>query len=306
MHHLPLRVRVPASTSNLGPGFDCLGVALTRFVEVELRAPAERHRFVALDGEAVAWPREDELVTRALDLALGGAAARDAGGFEIAVRSDVPVARGLGSSGSAVAAGLLLGDALSGRGRSRAELLALGLELEGHPDNLAPALFGGARLSVPRPDRAPRVIAVDVHPSIGWAVAWPAIQVPTEAARAALPRSVAFAAAVENPRRLALLLRGLADGDAELLAEGTVDRLHVEHRLALVPGSGAVLAAARGAGAWAATLSGSGSAHVALTPRERAADVADAMAAAWRELTGAGTGVAVEIAPDPPEVAGGA
>jgi homoserine kinase len=301
---LPRRVRIAASTSNLGPGFDLLGVALTPALEVEVTARASEQRFAELAGEALAWPARDNLFLRAFELAHG--ALPRGTGFEFAVRSEIPLERGLGSSAAAIAAGLLLGDALAEPGprtrRSRAELFELGLPLEGHPDNLAPALFGGARMCVPRAGGAAHVLAVDVHPSIGWALAWPEVRMPTAAARAALPRSVPFADAVENPRRLALLLAGLSTADPELLADGIQDCLHVEHRLALIPGARAVLAAARDAGAWAATLSGSGSAHVALGPRERCAAIAEAMARAWRDLKGAGTGRAVEIVAAPPEV----
>jgi len=293
-------VRVPASTSNLGPGFDLLGVALSPRLEVERLEPAPEHRFASLEGEASAWPAPAKnLFVRAHDLARGEAGDRDRGGFAFRVHSEIPLARGLGSSGAAIAAGLLLG--ADGR-VPRERLFALGLELEGHPDNLTPALFGGARICVPRKGAAPLILPLEVHASIGWALAWPEVQVPTEAARAALPRRVDFADAVENPRRLALLLAGLARGDAELLAAGVEDRLHVERRLALLPGSRAVLEAARAAGAWAATLSGSGSAHVALGPLDRADAVAAAMADAWRKLTGAGTGRVVSIVADAPEL----
>jgi homoserine kinase len=294
-------VRVPASTSNLGPGFDLLGAALSLALEVRLVGEAPTHRFARLDGEAADWPEEDNLVFSAFDLARGGAA----GGFVFEARSEIPVARGLGSSGAAIAAGLLLGTAVSGREVTRAQLLRLGLPLEGHPDNLAPALLGGCRLTVPREAAAPHVLLQEVHPSIGWAVAWPEVQVPTSAARAALPRDVPFAAAAENPRRLALLLAGLRSGDPDLLRDGIVDCLHAEHRLALVPGSRGVLKAALAAGAWAATVSGSGSAHVALAPRPRAAEVARAMEGAWREATGAGTGREVELVQAAPEVVRG-
>jgi len=291
-------VRVPGSTSNLGPGFDLLGAALSLELEVRLVGEASTHRFARLDGEAATWPEKDNLLFSAFDLARGGGA----GGFVFEVRSEIPIARGLGASGAAIAAGLLLGSAIRGRDVPRVELLRLGLPLEGHPDNLAPALLGGCRLAVPRESGAPHVLAQEVHPSIGWAVAWPDVRVPTSAARASLPREVPFSAAAENPKRLALLLEGLRTGEATLLREGIVDYLHAEHRLALVPGARGVLKAALGAGAYAATVSGSGSAQVALVPRGREALVASAMEAAWRLATGAGTGKAVELVRDEPMV----
>lgn len=290
MERIPLRVRVPGSTSNLGPGFDCLGAALSLMLEVRVVAQSDRHRFASLGGEAARWPERDNLFLRAFDLARGSGS----GGFVFEVTSEIPVSRGLGSSAAAVVAGLLLGDALADAGATRDEFLAWGFELEGHPDNVAPCLLGGCRLSVPLAEGL-RVIKQPVHPSIGWVVSWPDAQVSTQQARAALPEEVSFQDAVENPRRLSLLLEGLRTGDGELLRLGVEDRLHTIHRLALVPGAERVLDAALEAGAHAAFVSGSGSAQVALTPKELADEVAEATAQAWRQLGGEGTGVAATL-----------
>ncbi|MEM7308972.1 MAG: homoserine kinase [Planctomycetota bacterium] len=294
----PLRVRVPASTSNLGPGFDLLGVALSLRLEVHAVPGGSGLRLASLAGEAETWPRRDNLLLRAFEEARGA----DARGWSFEVASEIPICRGLGSSAAAVAAGLLLGAAAGATNAPRAELLARGLALEGHPDNIAPALFGGARLCVPRAHAGPHLLCQTVHPSLGWAVAWPEVQVSTGVARAALPAQVAFDDAVENPRRLALLLDGLRGGDPERIADGLADRLHAAYRLALVPGADTVLAAAREAGAFGATVSGSGSAHVAIGPRARMAEVAEAMAAAWRSATGTGRGTAVEVVGEAPAV----
>src|SRR5262245_50078450 len=195
-------VRVPGSTSNLGPGFDLLGAALSLELEVRLVGEAPTHRFARLEGEAESWPERENLLFSAFDLGRGGGA----GGFVFEVRSEIPIARGLGASGAAIAAGLLLGSAIGGREVPRVELLRLGLPLEGHPDNLAPALLGGCRLAVPRESGAPRVLEQEVHPSIGWVVAWPEVRVPTSAARAALPRDEPFPAAAEHTKPLTRLL----------------------------------------------------------------------------------------------------
>jgi homoserine kinase len=126
--------------------------------------------------------------------------------------------------------------------------LRAGVELEGHPDNVVASLRGGATLAVPQEGAPPLVLDLDVHPTLGWAVAWPRAPLPTPLARRALPAEVPFADAVENPRRLALLLRGLATGDPELVAAGVQDRLHERYRLPLVPGAAEALAAAAGPG----------------------------------------------------------
>jgi homoserine kinase len=282
-----LEVRVPASTSNLGPGFDCLGLALDLelHVRVERVADSGGPTFGALTGTAETWPRDaTNLVWRAFERA-----ARELGSparaWRIDAHSAIPVARGLGSSGAAVAAGLLLASALAPRRATDAELLRWGCALEGHPDNSSAALLGGCTLSVPIEPAAPGAHAelVVLQPALstelGFALAWPRSALPTAVARRALPPSVPFADAVENPRRLALLLEGLRSADPRLLALGGEDRLHVRHRLPLIAGAEEALAAARDAGAWLATISGSGSALIALGPRGKRAEIAEALRA---------------------------
>jgi len=275
----PLRVRVPASTSNLGPGFDLLGLALSLYLEVELcgRASGGGHELVAAEGEAAEWPRATNLVFAAFDRA-----ARELGlcepALSFAARSEIPLARGLGSSGAAVAAGLLLASALAPRAARLDELVRWGAELEGHPDNSTASLCGGCTLAAPVAGGV-RVVRQELSPELVFAVAWPSARVSTHSARGVLPRAVAFADAVENPRRLALLLEGLRRGERELVALGTADRLHVERRLALIPGGDAAITAALGAGAWAATISGSGSALIAISSALEAEAVAAALAA---------------------------
>ena len=200
--------------------------------------------------------------------------------------SEIPIARGLGSSGAAIAAGLLFACKFAGRRVDLDELLALGLELEGHPDNSSAALVGGCTLSVPRPHGGVCVVQQALHQGLAFALAWPARRIATIDARAVLPRNVRFADAVENPRRLALLLEGLRTADPELLALGSEDRLHVARRLPLIPGGAAALAAARESGAWLATISGSGSALVAIGAHDRVLSIGLAMASELRRVDG--------------------
>ncbi len=278
------RVIVPASTSNLGPGFDFLGLALSLRLEASCLGPSDGggHTFASLEGTASAWPRDaTNLLFRAFDLAaqrLGLAT----GARRFAVRSDIPIARGLGSSGAAVVAGLRLASELAPRRAELDELLRWGLEIEGHPDNTSAALVGGCTLAVPIGGGGLKVVQQEVHADLGFALAWPSQGLPTAAARAVLPAQVAFRDAVENPRRLALLLEGLRRADPELLALGGEDRLHVPYRLPLIRGGAEALAAARASGAWLATISGSGSGLVAIGARARVDAIAAAMVAALR------------------------
>jgi homoserine kinase len=293
-----LLVRVPASTSNLGPGFDQLGLCLSLWLEVELEldvAGGSCRR--AVPGH---WPDPDR------DLVLS--AFERAGGDRRALRSyrvstEIPLMRGLGSSGAAVAAGLLLGRASVGDFEpDRHHLLRAGIELEGHPDNVAAALFGGCTLCVPLPSDPPPLLPVEVHPALGFVAAWPEQPLPTAQARAVLPATVPFADAVENARRLPLLLEGLRRGDAGLLRHGSRDRLHLPYRLPLLPGAERALAAAEAAGAYLATISGSGSALFAACARDRRAAVAQALAAPLRAARGHAEARALEAVRDAPRV----
>ncbi len=277
MSALPLAVRVPSSTSNLGPGFDFLGLALPLTLEVELvrRSSDGRTSRMESGGAAREWPLEEDLLARALRLGQSRMGLEPAG-YALRVRSQVPLERGLGSSGAAIIAGLTLARALSGREVSDSQLLRWALELEDHPDNITPALLGGCTLSMPAGAELV-TIRQPVHSSLHVAVAWHDERIPTRCARAALPASVPFTDAMENPRRLGCLLEGLRTGDPRLLRLGGEDRLHVRHRLPLIPGGERALAAAEEAGAFLATLSGSGSALIALCDADRVAVVAKAL-----------------------------
>jgi homoserine kinase len=202
--------------------------------------------------------------------------------LRFAIGSEIPIARGLGSSGAAIAAGVLLARALANdSGVGDETLCDLGFAIEGHPDNTSASILGGCTLSIPRGDGTLRIVRQELHPDLGFAVAWPEAMLSTRAARSVLPREVPFADAVENPRRLAALLEGLRTGDPELLELGSHDRLHVRHRLALIENGERALGAARESGAWLATVSGSGSALFAIGPHARACEIA---AALQREL----------------------
>ena len=281
------KLRVAASTSNLGPGFDCLGLCLSLYLEVEIESadPGGRHVLLERGGESQTWPEpEENLFFRAFDFAtreLGQAAQ----GLRVRAHSEIPLARGFGGSGAATAAGLVLAHWIARRDIDAHQLAEWGLQLEGHPDNVTASLLGGCTLGVPTA-RGLKVIRVPVHSELGFAAAWPAEPLATGRARAALPQTVAFQDAIENPRRLALLLEGLVHADAELLALGSEDRLHERYRLPLLPGAAEALAAAREAGAWAASISGAGSGLVAIGPREARAAVAEAMRSVLERTAG--------------------
>lgn len=296
-------VRVPCSTSNLGPGFDLLGLALDRFVTIRARLPAER-----TDGMRTSYSGHTPPDTAGPDSVARTFAAFDRAfgcklpALDVEVASEIPIGRGFGSSGAVVAAALLVAAEVSGRAdlardRERA-LVPLACELEGHPDNSTASLLGGCTLGCPLEDGRLAVVRQPVHRSIGFALAWPDEPLSTAESRQALPADVSFDDARENPRRLALLLEGLRTGAPGLLAAGVADRLHERFRRPLVEGADEACARAVEAGAYAACLSGAGSGLVALGPVGSMEGVAAALAA---PLDG-GRSAVVRPVLDPPDV----
>jgi len=259
-----VRVRVPASTANLGSGFDTLGMALTLYNEVELTDGGDGLQLV-VEGEgksALEKAGSQNLVVRAAEATL-----RDLGAHPTGLRVEqfnrIPLRRGLGSSAAACLCGIAAAARLAGVELSIDEILARALPFEGHPDNIAAALMGGltvsaivdgrivsARIRVPK-----HLVAIAVIPSL---------EIATKRAREALPQQVPFQDAVFNLNRLALLLAGFTMDRLELLAAGTEDRLHQPYRARLLPGMEAILEEGRRAGALATFLSGAGSSVLAL------------------------------------------
>ena len=282
------RVRVPCSTSNLGAGFDCVGVAVDRWLAVSARraAAGERgptiRRFGAV--QAVDLPAERDLVHVGFAAACRAAGREVPGDLVLDVRSEIPVGRGLGSSAAAVVAGAAAANALLPLALDLHAIAELCTAIEGHPDNVAPAVYGGATLATRVEDGRLVVAPLEIHASLALVFAVPDFAIETKRARAVLPESVSHDTAVVAAARSAALVRGLASAHPELVATGLNDVLHVPHRRALIPGYDGVTAAAVRSGAIGATLSGSGSTIVAVSPRDAVRAVEDAMAAAWRAI----------------------
>ena len=233
-------VRVPASSANLGPGFDALAVALALQLEVEVRETGTFAVHTELDV-----PRDrSNLVVRGFERL------HSAEAFEFDITSEIPLSGGLGSSAAAVLAGLMAADHMF---ELDADLLALGTELEGHPDNVAAALEGGFVICADR-----RAVRFEPPMGLEAVLVIPHDGVPTEQARAALPALVPLADAVFNVAHASTLVLGLATGDWELIASGLDDRLHQPPRAGLYPRSSALLGRAQGLGALGATISGAG------------------------------------------------
>jgi len=283
MSAAPLRaaaVRVPCSTSNLGPGFDCLGLAFQRYLDARFTPGGDTAlrtdytgTMAGLGDDVSYFP---DLLASAFTERLHTHGFTAVSGL-LTAHSEIPVARGLGSSAAATVAGLLLADAALGLHSDPAAALTWCTAREGHPDNSAPSLLGGLVAVARAADNSPSAFRLPLSERIAFAFAAPALELPTPAMRAALPAHVSHALAARELGRLAALLQGLATGEPALLALGLLDELHVPHRLPLIPRAGEAFAAAAAAGAWGATISGSGSGLIALCAPESAAAVLSAM-----------------------------
>lgn len=286
------RVRVPATSANLGAGFDCIGIAVDRGLSASVEAdddPRSGNARITIRREGTLaslalTPEDDALYTGfAAACALGGRAVPAR--LDFLVDSDIPVARGLGSSSAALVAGALLADAALSLELGPLEIAQLCTRIEGHPDNVGPALFGGAILAVPDSSsvEARRWVfaPLPVHPDLAFIFIIPPFTVETAAARAILPREVSHDIAVKAAGKGAALAHGLATGEGALIQIALDDVLHVPYRRELVPGMASVHDAACAAGAYGVTLSGSGPTLVAIAPQEAAERVANAMRKRW-------------------------
>lgn len=297
-----VRVRVPASTSNLGGGFDCVGIAIDRWLRVDARiasGDADAVRLVRGGTlKEIGCAPTDDLIYRGFAIACDAAGRDLPRGLVLDAESDIPAGRGLGSSAAALLAGAAAANALLGLDLAESAIARLCADIEGHGDNVGPCLLGGAVLATLGTPRGIVLAPIAVHPSLHLVFAVPDFPVDTHLARAALPASLPHAEARLAAATSAALVLGLERGDHTLLAVGLEGPLHIPYRRSLVRGYDDVVDAARNAGAIGATLSGSGSAIVALVEQGLTSDVAAAMTSAW----GAGGVEAVSfISPPCPE-----
>jgi homoserine kinase len=266
---LSVLVRVPASSANLGPGFDVLAAALGVWMELEVE---ETGRFEVRTDLAIARDARNLCVR-------GFATLRPADGMRFTIRSDIPLSGGLGTSAAAYVAGLAAADALNGGG---ADLLTAASALEGHPDNAAAALTGGFVVCA-----AGTAARLDPPPGLEAVLVVPSRAVRTAKARAALPPEVPMSEAVFNIGRASLLVLGLARGDLDLVSQGLADRLHQPRRASLYPRSMALVERARDLGALGATISGAGPSVLVWTRSDAAAGVVarlESEARGWAEV----------------------
>ena len=260
-------VRVPGTSANCGPGFDCLGLATTIYNYLDLTLIRSGKVVVESVGEgAENIPKgRRNLTWQAVSRFLKAVGKEDEfKGAIIRMKNNVPISRGLGSSSTAIVAGLFAANEIVGAPLNRQELLKLATELEGHPDNVAPALFGGFTVSVMQ-DGEVQTFSFLPRVKLKLIVAVPDFELSTRLARKVLPRNVSMKDAIFNVSRASMLIAALVEGREDLLPLAFDDALHQPYRKKLVPGMSAVFDAAKSAGALGAAISGAGSCLIAFT-----------------------------------------
>jgi homoserine kinase len=279
-----ITVRVPATSANLGPGFDCLGLALDIWSTVTVTTAS---------GRGAPDPPGGRLVRQGLQAAFGD---KRPPRIDVAWDGAIPLARGLGASASLRAAGLLAGNALLDQKLDVERLFELGTELEGFPDNISPSLFGGLQVGV-KGEAGLIHLGFPLPPALKVVVFVPDFEMPTQESRRRLPTSLSREDAIFNASRVALLLAALDAERFDLLDEATQDRMHQPVRGQIFPGLAPIMQGAKDAGAVASYLSGGGS-TVAAFVVDRAEDVATAMVNSAKAHGYAGRSIVTAPTPD--------
>lgn len=288
-----ITVTVPATTANLGPGFDCMGAALTLYnqfhftllpkaetntVEITVKG-TEAHR-VSLDKNNLLYQSFIKLYQH-----LG----KTPPSVAIEIQLGIPLARGLGSSATAIVGGLVGANRLAGTPLDVSEIMELAITLEGHPDNVVPALLGNCQLSVGEAGNW-QICEIPWNSNVVPVVAIPDFELSTEEARSVLPSQINRSDAIFNIARLGLLVRGLETGRADWLRMAMEDKLHQPYRQGLIRGYETVKSAALSAGAYGMVISGAGPTLLAFSNKEQAESIASAMTEAWKS-----EGVSAEV-----------
>ncbi|MCC3610109.1 MAG: homoserine kinase [Microcoleus sp. PH2017_40_RAT_O_B] len=315
-------VSVPATTANLGPGFDCIGAALSLYNSFQfslLEPPAtEKLQITVTGAEAAKVKTDDSNLAYQAFVKLYEYLRQSPPPVAIHIDMQVPLARGLGSSATAIVGGLVGANELAGKPLSQVDVMQLAIELEGHPDNVVPALLGGCRLAAsntpPQPplskgglrEQLPlseaglrespplskggqgggswQICDIPWHPDLVPVVAIPDFELSTAEARRVLPADYSRADAIFNAAHLGLLVRALATGDRNWLRCALQDKIHQPYRRSLIQGYEAVQKAALNAGAYGMVISGAGPTLLALTDVTNVDAVVREMAAAWMEF----------------------
>ena len=284
-HMNKVTVRVPATTANIGVGFDCLGAALTIANEFQF-AVVDRHsklKIVVEGHEAQkVGTTESNLVYRSL-LQLYQRIEQTPPNLEIKIKLGVPLSRGLGSSATAIIGGLLGANCLAGNPLSQQEIMTMAIAIEGHPDNVVPALLGNCLLSI-ESDSKWQICAIDWHREIIPIIAIPNFELSTREARSVLPIEYSRSDAIFNISRMGLLIKALETNNVDWLKTALTDRLHQPYRQQLIRGYQEVQQAAIAAGAYGMVISGAGPTLLALSDSQKVDRVVKSMFQAWKNI----------------------
>jgi len=271
-----ITVRVPATIANLGPGFDTLGMALGMYNYISM-AETDNGLIIEAQGDGAEKVPKDatNLVYKAADKVFQAVGYRPSG-LKIKISNNIPMARGLGSSAAVTIGGMVAANQLSGCKLTNDQLLHMATCMEGHPDNVAPALLGGIVVSA-QIDDSTVYRKISPPANLTTVVAIPDYELTTKKARDVLPVTVPLSDAVYNVSRASLLVWAFVHSDMELLGKAMDDKLHQPYRMHLVPGMGEVFQAAKDAGAYSLALGGAGPTLVAFCARDRVDAIGDAM-----------------------------
>lgn len=271
-----MTIKIPCSTSNLGPGFDTLGLALNRYLFLD--ANLSEANDLSLDSSVAALPQNDngkvkitvegngkehiaDDESNLVICAMKAAAARlgkELPAFHLHLKNEIPAYGGLGGSGAAIAGGVFLANELLKGNLSRDEMLNIAVEIEGHPDNVSAALFGGLTVNCFDAERKVHCRSVKIDKNLSVITCSPHFQVQTKQARKILPQQISLKDAVTNIENAASLVAALMSGDFDALRYTTVDHLHEQYRATLIPGYDEVKKSALDAGALSFNISGAG------------------------------------------------
>lgn len=262
-----IKIKVPATSANVGVGFDCMGLAVSYYSTVSFEESTTKLTITGCPSE---FQNEDNLVYKAF---VKGCDYLDkpVPNVKIDIDSDVPVARGLGSSSVCVVAGLKAASVWFDNQISTDQLLVLATEMEGHPDNVTPAILGGLCVSFLDDHNQPQVIKYNVNDRLNFVALIPDYEVSTHEARKVLPKTMSYADAIHQVSRCAVMTKALEVGDMHLIHESCDDRMHEPYRAKLIPDydrAKAISEASHGT----MYISGSGSTMMAITPNEASAD----------------------------------
>ncbi|MDR3591666.1 MAG: homoserine kinase [Negativicutes bacterium] len=277
-----VKVRVPGTTANCGPGFDTVGIACNIYNYMTLTLSDQSASRIEISGEGAGTiPVDDRNIALRAVREILRRVDSGATGIRIRMENNIPLARGLGSSAAAIVAGLVAANAATGSRLSAQDIFEIATRLEGHPDNVAPAIFGGVTVSMLQGNTPRTLRFIPPHP-LKLVVAVPEFTLSTRTARQVLPKTVSFHDAVFNVSRTALLIGALCQGRYDSLKYALEDRLHQPYREKLIPGMPDVLAAAVEKGALGAALSGAGPCLIAFTQRNEPA-IGEAMIQAFAQ-----------------------